>query len=547
MLFNAQISDKVTLLTLKREQERRRCAEGYQGFIRFLQKYCYIQDKIEKRPSLFRLWPAQLRILPEIFSAMLLIVLKARQLGLTWLCAAYCLWVVCFHPMKLIVVISAKGDWAVEFLDRVYFILARLPDWMLPKVLKDTSEVFRVHHKEGNSEIKSLTTTEAGAQSKTPDILILDETCWNPYVREIYNASLPGIESAGGRIIVISNSIKAAPGWGWTKEIFVNSMKGVNGFKRIFMSWMDRPGRPENFRAIQIEAGMDPEDVIEHYPESESEAIAALSGSYFGNTLNKHEASCRPGSKGEIRRDRFGDIVFEVESKGIIELWRYPYYLLEDWDGHYWERRYAIGSDVSEGLGQSYSVGYVMDRHFDELVCRVRSNRLDAVQWADILDLLARWYNNANNHAKTDGAVICAERTGAGQTTVKELLKKGANQYVRLVPGKVGSPVTKELGWHESEQAKHELCGDLKHWFRTTTGGFYDALLLEECSHTIKHEGTQRIGPEDDTKLWDCVVAAGCTIQASHFLGEPAKRLEVPVTGWLKRLTDKRSGSPWAV
>ena len=547
MLFNAQISDKAKLLALKREQERRRCSEGLAGFTRFLQKYCYIQDKIEGRPSLFRLWPAQLRILPDIFSALLLIVLKARQLGLTWLCAAYCLWMVLFQPMRLIIVISAKGDWAVEFLDRVYFMLKRLPVWMVPKVLKDTSEIFRVHHAEGASEIKSLTTTEAGAQSKTPDILILDETCWNPYVRDIYNASLPGIESAGGRIIVISNSIKGAPGWGWTKEIFVNSMKGLNGFRRVFMSWRDRPGRPDNFREMQVEAGMDQTDVIEHYPESETEAIAAISGSYFGATLARHESGCMAGARGAIRHDRMKDIAFEPEPNGILEVWRYPYYLLADWDGHYWERRYAIGSDISEGLGQSFSVGYVIDRNFDELVCRVRSNRLDAVQWAEVLDLLAKWYANATTHAKTEGALICAERTGAGQTTVKELLKKGANQYVRLIPGKVGSGITKELGWHESEEAKHVLCGDLKHWFRTTTGGFYDALLLEECSHTIKHEGTNRIGPEDETQRWDCVVAAGCAIQASHFMGEPAKRLEIPVTGWLARQQANGSGSPWAV
>ena len=193
------IDEKKRKIRLLREKRRRECAAGLEGFRMFLGKYCYLQDKIAGVPAPFTLWPAQAKVLPDIFGALLLIILKARQLGLTWLCAAYCLWVVLFKPMQLVVVISAKGDWAVEFLDRVYFMLRRLPAWMYSdshgsRVTKETSEIFTIRHKGGDSTIKSLTTTEAGAQSKTPDILILDETCWNPYIRQIYDASKPGIE-----------------------------------------------------------------------------------------------------------------------------------------------------------------------------------------------------------------------------------------------------------------------------------------------------------------------------------------------------------------
>ena len=46
--------------------------------------------------------------------------------------------------------------------------------------------------------------------------------------------------------------------------------------------------------------------------------------------------------------------------------------------------RAGRGADVSEGLGKSYSVGYVIDRKHDELIARVRTNRLDAVQFAEV-------------------------------------------------------------------------------------------------------------------------------------------------------------------
>ena len=501
------------------------CCKVGESFEYFLNTYCYIEDKEKKAPVLFKLWPAQLRILPLIMYALRVIILKARQLGLTWMCAAYVLWYAMTKPMKLIIVMSAKGDWAVEFMDRIYFIINFLPPWLYPTISKQTTEILRFKHNGGmSSTIKSLPTTEAGAQSKTPDILILDETCWNPYVKEIYNASKPGIDVAGGRIIIISNSIKGAPGWGWTRDMFVRAWKGLIDFKYVFMPWQDRPGRPVNFREIQASSeGMDEQSAIEHYPETVEEAISAISGSYFGKTLSRHDEFIRDhtdmGISGFLdESDR--EIVFRAEEKGFLTVWRKPYCLCDDFDGRLWVKRYAIGADVSEGLGQSYSVGYIIDRKRDELVARIRSNRLDAVEFADQLWLLSRWYNSSTPDGKNYNALICCETTGAGQTTVKELQKKRANQYVRLIPGKIAGQITKQLGWHESEQAKHELCGDLKHWFRITTGGFYCPILIDEASTTIKHEGSRKIGPEDSTKYWDCVVAAGCTIQGSHFLGD---------------------------
>lgn len=511
------------------------CRRVGESFEHFLDTYCHIEDKEAKAPVLFKLWPSQRRVLPLIMFALRVVILKARQLGLTWMCAAYALWFAMTKPMKLVIVMSAKGDWAVEFMDRIYFIINLLPDWIYPEITKQTSETLRFEHlietSPGKFEtvfstVKSLPTTEAGAQSKTPDVLILDETCWNPYVKEIYNASKPGIDVAGGRIIVISNSIKTAPGWSWTRDMFVKAWKGLIDFKYIFMPWQDRPGRPSNFRDVQATVeGMDEQSVIEHYPETVEEAISAISGSYFGKTLARHDEFIRDNKIEEItgflqEQGETGKIIFVPDSKGFITIWKRPYYQEEDWDGRLWLKRYALGSDVSEGLGQSYSVGYVIDRNTDEFVARIRTNRLDAVEFADQLWLLSRWYRNVDSEGKKLNALICCEVTGAGQTTVKELQKKGAKQYVRLISGKVAGQVTKKFGWHESEQAKHELCGDLKHWFRITEGGFYCPILIDEAATTIKYEGTRKIGPEDSTKLWDCVVAAGCTIQGSYFLQE---------------------------
>ena len=481
------------------------------SFFYFISNFCYIIDKNTKEAIKFKLWPAQERILPDIISAMLLIILKARQLGLTWICAAYVLWYCITKKNRLVIVISAKGDWAVEFLDRVYFMLRRLPVWLYPEITKETTEVLTFKHEDGNeSTIKSLPTTEAGAQSKTPDVLILDESCWNPYIKEIYGASKPGIDAAGGRIIIISNSIKYAPGWGWTRDIYTGAMKGLSKFKRIFMPWQDRPDRPDDFKARQLLEAMTEDEFSLQYPETEEEAISTLTGSYFGKTLAKHQEFTH-GVRGWIE-----DGLFVPNKKGIIEVWEAPYSSQDGYKGAIWTQRYAIGSDVSEGLGLSYSVAYVLDRVTDQVVARIRSNLVDAYEWAGMLHDLSKYYDNA---------LLCVERTGAGQTTVKQLQNVNSNQYIEIISGKAGNPVTKQFGWGETHQKKHELCGDLKEWFKSTEGGFNCPHLLDESSTWIRHENG-RLGPEEG-KLGDCVIAAGLTIQASQFLsGMPEESLK---------------------
>ena len=491
-------------LLLLREKTRREVAAS---FLYFIQQYCYIIDKNTKEAIKFRLWPAQFKVLPDILNAMLLIILKARQLGLTWICAAYALWYTITKRNRLVVVISAKGEWAVEFLERVYFMLQRLPVWLYPKVAKETTEVLVFEYKDGSkSTIKSLPTTEAGAQSKTPDILILDETCWNPYIKEIYMASKPGIDAAGGRIILISNSIKFAPGWGWTRDKYVDAIKAINSFKRIFMPWWDRPDRPENFKEIQLIEGLTEEEFSAQYPETEDEAISTLTGSYFGKTLAKHKDFIR-GETGWLI-----DGEWKPDKRGVIEIWEQPYIHTEGYSGGSWSNRYAVGSDVSEGLGQSFSVAYVLDRFTDVFVARIRSNLIDAYEWADMIHALSIYYDNA---------MMCVERTGSGQTTVKRLQALKARQTVEITSGKIKGQVSKQFGWGETHQKKHELCGDLKQWFKTTDGGFNCPYLLDEASTWIRHENG-RLGPEDG-KLGDCVIAGGLTLQASQFMQEMPK------------------------
>ena len=503
-------------------------------FAVFCDKWAWIEDKERHCAIKLELWPAQRDVIGSLVEEDLLELLKTRQVGLTWLCAALVLWLAIKNLLHLTVIISASEDHAIEFLGRVYFILDRLPSWMVPTVKSRTNQTltFATQQKVGGaileSTIKSMPTIEMGAESKTPNLLIIDEAHTIRNVGSIFGASLPGIEQAKGRVIVIANSVKTGPGWPWVRDTFRASQRGENRFKRIFLPWMAHPGRPADFRERMVQSGMDREDVIQHYPASEEEALQAITGGYFGKSLLRHPLeNTIQGWRGMIIKNRVKEYDFEEDKTGVGELWRVPYRLETGYDGLPWLRRYCIGSDVSEGLGLSYSVAYVLDRHLDEFVYRLRSNRIDAYEWSKLLHLLSCYYDNA---------LLCVERTGAGQTVVKELMKLGAPQYQKLIPGTTADKqVGAEMGWSENEQSKNDMSEDLRNWFATTKGTVYCPILLDEAATWIKYEGSKRIGPEEG-KLGDCVIAAGMTIEASIFLGGSPEKVKAPITGWLAKV-----------
>ena len=297
-------------------------------------------------------------------------------------------------------------------------------------------------------------------------------------------------------------------------------MKGLNTFKRLFLNWECVPGRGPDFLVEQRAAGMDEDDISLMYPTTESEAISAMLGSYFGKSLQRHNQT-EDGVYGSFSQDEeTGVYSFIEEERGIVEIWVQPYHQQDDWDGIEWTERYTVGSDVSEGLGATSSTAYIFDRLTDEFVAKMSSNRIDAYTWALSLKALANFYNNAGQNS-----VICAERTGAGQTTVKKLKQDRQRQYVAIRADQTTGKPNKTYGWNETNNSKHELSGDLKTYFNNTTGIVRCAILIDECSTYIKKDNG-KLGHEEGKKD-DHVIGSGLALQACNMYSGPARQTGV--------------------
>src|SRR5690606_19196397 len=98
----------------------------------WIERWVHIEDRDTEGLAVpFRLWPAQVEVLEAFVHHRRVIVLKARQLGLTWLALAYAAWRMVHRPGYQVVALSKREDDAKELVRRMAFILRHLPRWMI--------------------------------------------------------------------------------------------------------------------------------------------------------------------------------------------------------------------------------------------------------------------------------------------------------------------------------------------------------------------------------------------------------------------------------
>lgn len=273
------------------EAEIRRCADGYDGFIYWCRTYVRIVDKRSRRLIPFELFALQSSVARDLFDGLWLWILKARQLGLTWLIAAYCLWMATFRPGFQALVLNQSLPYAVDFLDRVKLMYSQLPSFLRSKLAKSNDRMIRFGTGD-MSEIRALAGSKKSARSMTADLLVADEAAYIEYLDMALAAATPALEIAGGQIVGLSTSDGPTGAFYETFEAArVNPDDrgvGANGFKPIFFSWRERPGRDEAWYARESArfAHLGPHHVKHEYPDTPDEAWEYAEGKVYAQFEN---------------------------------------------------------------------------------------------------------------------------------------------------------------------------------------------------------------------------------------------------------------------
>ena len=194
------------LPALQQEQERRKCQRLP---AHFLERYCQVYDATARVWLPFGLWPAQREVLIDLEQHRLTVILKARQLGLSWLVVGWALWLMLFQPAATVLFFSKRDQEAVRLLAfRRRGMLDRLPDWLRPALVADHD-----HNIELANGSVGLAFPTTGGRSYTASLVVVDEadfagTSGADNLDALLAAVKPTID-AGCRLILLSTADKS--------------------------------------------------------------------------------------------------------------------------------------------------------------------------------------------------------------------------------------------------------------------------------------------------------------------------------------------------
>jgi hypothetical protein len=242
----------------------------------FLDRHARIYDSVTRCWAPFALWPGQVSALDAIASSQRTVILKARQLGISWLCAGYALWLMLFRPAATVLLFSRRDEEAAQLLGfRLRGMFQRLPEsLLLPHVERDSAHELRLAN--GSAALAFPTT---GGRSYTATLAIVDEADFAGDLDALLNAVKPTVD-AGGQIVLLSTVDKSRPESPF-KRIYRAAERGENGWTSVFLPWHAHPDRSPTWYAAQEAdvlartGGLD--DLHQEYPSDAFQALAPRS------------------------------------------------------------------------------------------------------------------------------------------------------------------------------------------------------------------------------------------------------------------------------
>lgn len=412
-LLLAELAQRLTpALTEEQHEEYFRCKTDYAHFIR---EHIQIYDATSKDWIPFDLWPAQIETLDVLHQEKLVIILKARQIGFTWLALAFALWLMLFHPAATVLLFSKGDDEAVDLLD---FRLKGMYE-RLPATLRVPTQPVATDHKHewllGNGSRALAFSTKRG-RSYTASFVLVDEAEFVPDLAGLLNAVKPTVD-AGGQLVLLSTPDKGKP-LSPFKRIYQAAKQKLNLYAAVFHSWRARPGRDDAWyeaqrRSVLAETGA-LDDLHQEYPATDAEALSA-------RTLDKRI----PAAWLEMCYAEAAPFeLLPVHARGGpyiagLQVYKLPVFGL----------RYKIGGDPAEGNPNSDdSALSVVDSATGEEVATL-AGKYEPVVFAGHLAALSRFYNRAD---------VLPERNNHGHAVILELQQNYPD--VTILPGHDGKP-----------------------------------------------------------------------------------------------------------
>ena len=279
------------------------------------------------------------------------VILKARQLGISTITAAYVAWMMMFHRDKNVLVIATKFGTAANLVKKVKAIHKHLPDWMkIASISIDNRTSFELTN---GSQIKASSTSSDAGRSEALSLLVIDEAAHVEGLEELWTGLYPTL-STGGRCIALSTPNGVG---NWFHQTCVDSEMENNDFYLVKLLWNVHPDR----------------------------------GQEWFDKETKNMSRRQIAQELECNFNMSGETVFHPEDMELIEqnLCEPKYKTGFDRNLWIWEEyqpgfSYLISADVARGDGQDYSTFHVFKLETSELVAEYQGKPTPDI-FSDIL------------------------------------------------------------------------------------------------------------------------------------------------------------------
>ena len=359
-------------------QEYIKCGNDPSYFIR---KYCVIQHPIRGKIP-FELYPFQVDTLKEVLNHKYNIILKARQLGISTLTAAYSLWLMTFRNDKNILVLATKQDTAKNLVTKIRVMHSNLPGWLRQTCIEDNKLSLR--YKNG-SQVKAVSSSEDSGRSEALSLLVLDEAAFIDKIDTIWAAAQQTL-STGGQCIALSTPNGVG---NWFHRTWVDAEEEVNSFHPIKLHWTVHPERDEVYRREQDKL--------------------------LGPGLAAQECDCDFLTSGQMVVD--GVILQEYKDnhckdpmmkQGIdsnVWIWEQPDYT----------KNYIMSADVSRGDGTDFSAFHILEIESMKQVAEYRG-KISTKDFGNLCVNTATEYNDA---------LLVVENNNIGWASIQQIIDRG--------------------------------------------------------------------------------------------------------------------------
>jgi hypothetical protein len=428
----------------------------------FTANFIWIYNATERDWIPFTLWPAQLDVLDRMEQESKLVILKARQLGISWLSLAYALWLLVFMAPATILIFSLKEGEAIELLSRLKGMYQRLPTWMRARIVVKSSDTYL----ELSTGSRALAFSTKGGRSYTGSLALVDEADFIPDLSTFLNGVKPTID-AGGKLFLISTSDKKRPvstfknlyraarklATNFTNDTnqTLREIGGIGGkdlgeireiggktagdYAAVFLPWHARPGRTAEWhdktKAEMFAQRGTHDDFYAEYPATAEEALAPeqldrrLPFDWLKLCIDERPrivlSPLHPSGPHYLPDD------IDAVPNGIYEPPALPglqLYELPDPDSHY-----VIGADPAEGNPNSDDSAAVVLHAASWAEVATLTGKFEPGVFGSYLDQMATYYN---------GADVLPERNNHGHTLIRALLESGKCRVLSGYDGKPG-------------------------------------------------------------------------------------------------------------